>query len=233
MIYASLSYNQSNQKRILLGLGLTLFCALITIYYHFVQDPTFHQTVFALLTIFIVVKSAWTMEKTLRPSLRKSTEKDRLAAQKRGEIVKSKIQQDYENERDLKILKSMWVFVVFGVSVFLGGFALWNIDNEACSTLRVWRRAIGMPWGFFLELHGWWHLMTGLGSYCYIQWGIHLRHVLNGRQEEYALVWPSWFKLPELVHKDNRDSHPIDYTDGHAKEYLNAHANVHVGGKKH
>jgi hypothetical protein len=35
--------------------------------------------------------------------------------------------------------------------------------------------------------------MTGLGAYCYIVWGIWLRHCLNGRQDEYQLVWPHLF----------------------------------------
>ena len=41
--------------------------------------------------------------------------------------------------------------------------------------------------------------MTGLGAYYYITWGIWLRHCLNGRQEEYTAVWPSFFSLPEIV----------------------------------
>jgi hypothetical protein len=43
------------------------------------------------------------------------------------------------------------------------------------------------------------HLLTGLGAYCYIVWGIWLRHCLNGRQDEYQLVWPRLFSLPEIV----------------------------------
>ena len=43
------------------------------------------------------------------------------------------------------------------------------------------------------------HLMTGIGAYFYITWGIWLRHCLNSRQEEYALEWPRLFSLPEIV----------------------------------
>ena len=43
------------------------------------------------------------------------------------------------------------------------------------------------------------HLMTGTGAYFYIQWGIWLRHCLNGRQEEYDLIWPRLWSLPEVV----------------------------------
>lgn len=38
-----------------------------------------------------------------------------------------------------------------------------------------------------------------LGAYFYIVWGIWLRHCLNGREDEYELVWPSvWFSLPRI-----------------------------------
>lgn len=41
--------------------------------------------------------------------------------------------------------------------------------------------------------------MTGLGAYCYIIWGIWLRHCLNGRQDEYDMAWPALWRLPEIV----------------------------------
>ena len=54
--------------------------------------------------------------------------------------------------------------------------------------------------GLLLEGHGWWHLMTGYGAYFYIVWGIWLRHCLNGRQDDFELVWPSlWTSIPIVV----------------------------------
>ena len=44
--------------------------------------------------------------------------------------------------------------------------------------------------------------MTGTGAYCYITWGIWLRHSLNGRQDEYDLVWPRLItSMPEVVRR--------------------------------
>ena len=60
------------------------------------------------------------------------------------------------DRRDKKILGTMWTMIAYGLSVFLGGFYVWHLDNKYCSQLRVWRRAMGMPWGFLLEGHGWW-----------------------------------------------------------------------------
>jgi len=199
MVYAGLSYSRSKLIQIGLAIFLSLFCAFVTIYYHYLQDPTFHQRVYAGLTFFIVFRSMWEMEYALRPSLRKSTEEDRVWREHYCLPVLTKEQQRYENERDSKILKNMWILVAFGITMFLGGFGLWAIDNVHCSNLRSIRRDVGMPWGFVLEGHGWWHLMTGIGAYCYIVWGIWLRHVLNKKQEQYHLVWPRLFSLPEIV----------------------------------
>ena len=58
--------------------------------------------------------------------------------------------------RDERILRDMWWMIAVGLSVFLGGFGLWAVDNKYCSTLRSWRHKIGFPWGILLEGHGWW-----------------------------------------------------------------------------
>jgi dihydroceramidase len=41
--------------------------------------------------------------------------------------------------------------------------------------------------------------MTGTGAYYYIVWGIWLRHHLNYRQNEYELLWPNLWTVPEVV----------------------------------
>lgn len=45
--------------------------------------------------------------------------------------------------------------------------------------------------------------MTGLGAYCYIVWGIWLRHCLNERQDEYDFVWSHLNCFPEVVRVQN------------------------------
>lgn len=50
--------------------------------------------------------------------------------------------------------------------------------------------------------------MTGIGAYYSIVWAVWLRHCLNGRQDEYILLWPSlWTSLPEVI-KLHRKSSP-------------------------
>jgi len=48
--------------------------------------------------------------------------------------------------------------------MLLVGYLLWNIDLEYCAELRKLRQRIGMPWASFLELHGWWHILTAISA---------------------------------------------------------------------
>jgi dihydroceramidase len=111
MVYVGLSYRKTPSTQVTLAVGLVAFCIFVTAYYHYLQDPTFHQNVYAALTVFIVFKSIYDMEYTLRPSLRKTRESDRVLKQRYCLPVPTKEQQKYENERDIDILKDMWILV--------------------------------------------------------------------------------------------------------------------------
>jgi dihydroceramidase len=203
MCFATFSYGKSQRYSIILAISLVGLALFITLYYHYLQDPAFHQNAYAILTAIVLFRAMYVMEVNIRPRFRVK-EKAPGASQER------------EDRRDKAILKQMWTMIVCGLSIFLGGFLLWHLDNVHCSKLRRWRREIGMPWGFLLEGHGWWHLMTGTGAYFYIVWGIWLRHCLNGRQDEYALRWPWWYSLPAIVRRESQAG------DGHVN--VRAHA---------
>ena len=158
MCYASFSYSRPSGVRLALAISLAALAVYITLYYHYLQDPVFHQTAYAILTTVVVLRSMYTMEITLRPRWRHSREEDRLERQKKGLPVPSKERQLYENVRDTKIIKTMWFMVVYGLGMFLGGFFIWSLDNQFCSQIRIWRRHVGLPWGIFLEGHGWWYV---------------------------------------------------------------------------
>ena len=162
MCYASFSYSRPTAFRIVLAISLTCLAVFITLYYHYLQDPVFHQNAYAFLTIVVILRSMYTMEVTLRPRWRHTREEDRAARQKKGIPVPSKEQQQYENERDVKTLKTMWFMVGYGLFMFLGGFFIWNLDNAFCSKIRGWRQFIGLPWGILLEGHGWWYVFLSL-----------------------------------------------------------------------
>jgi dihydroceramidase len=48
------------------------------------------------------------------------------------------------------------------------GYFLWQLDGIFCSELTAMKRSIGMPWGFLLEMHAWWHLFTAIGAYVFM-----------------------------------------------------------------
>uniref|UniRef100_A0A6I8P357 Alkaline ceramidase n=1 Tax=Ornithorhynchus anatinus TaxID=9258 RepID=A0A6I8P357_ORNAN len=54
------------------------------------------------------------------------------------------------------------------LGIFLLGFLLWNIDNIFCEFLRTLRASMPPVVGAVTQLHAWWHILTGLGSYLHI-----------------------------------------------------------------
>jgi len=56
----------------------------------------------------------------------------------------------------------------FFAGCFVFGYFLWHMDFLFCKELTNLRRQVGIPWGFLLELHGWWHILTGIGAYTFI-----------------------------------------------------------------
>ncbi|KZF26295.1 alkaline phytoceramidase [Xylona heveae TC161] len=203
MCYATFSYAKTRLYAFILAIALVSLALFITLYYHYLQDPAFHQNAYAILTAVVLLRSMYVMEISIRPSLRRR-EANHKKEEIEGSLSRETIQeQDRKDRRDEVILKDMWTMIASGLSIFLGGFAIWTLDNEYCSSLRRWRRQIGLPWGILLEGHGWWHLMTGIGAYFYIVWGIWLRHCLNGRQEEYMMYWPRLYVLPEILRREH------------------------------
>lgn len=156
MCYASFSHNRSRSYRLVLAIALVSLAAFITLYYHRIQDPTFHQRAYALLTAIVVFRSMFLMESHLRPKWRRA--KPAGHRPQDGDMIgsESKRSLDTIDRRNKEILRSMWLMIAYGLSTFLGGFAVWSLDNWYCARLRSWRRQIGLPWGIFLEGHGWW-----------------------------------------------------------------------------
>ncbi|KAL1586913.1 hypothetical protein WHR41_04210 [Cladosporium halotolerans] len=200
MFWATFEHKRSPPVPLLLGLAMTGLALFITAYYHYLQDPTFHQNAYAILTAIVLLRSMYIMEVSIRPYYRERREK-RSGTMGGAPTLADKAEQQRKDDRDREILRQMWWMIGTGLTVFLGGFAVWNLDNAYCSQLRVWRHEVGLPWGILLEGHGWWHLGTGAGAYCYIVWGIWLRHCLNGRQDEFELVWPRLFSVPVVVRR--------------------------------
>ncbi|KAL5361102.1 ceramidase [Aspergillus floccosus] len=61
--------------------------------------------------------------------------------------------------------KNVQHVALFGCFSFVFGYFVWLIDSYACQTLTNMRQAVGLPFAFLLELHGWWHVFTAFGGY--------------------------------------------------------------------
>ncbi|KAI4097356.1 MAG: hypothetical protein LQ344_000455 [Seirophora lacunosa] len=155
MCYATFSYSRSRLYAFTLAMGLISLALFITLYYHYLQDPAFHQNAYALLTVTVVARSLYVMEFTLRPSLRNNEEAFRLQHRKSMTADQIEISRS-DDRRNVRILNTMWLMIGVGLTSFLSGFGIWQLDNVYCSELRAWRREIGLPWGIVLEGHGWW-----------------------------------------------------------------------------
>lgn len=153
MFYATFSHKQTSPVRLFLAFFLVSLAIFITGYYHYLGDPVFHQNMYALLTAIVLFRSMYVMERDIRPNL-KAREEARKNTKALTEAQEK--EQQRQDDRDRKILKTMWCMIACGLSIFLSGFGIWTLDNVYCSRLRKWRHEIGLPWGIFLEGHGWW-----------------------------------------------------------------------------
>ncbi|KAI1186032.1 alkaline dihydroceramidase [Nemania serpens] len=183
MTHATFAYARSTRFSIALGVSLTGLAYYITARYYQTKDHQFHQNAYALLTATVVFSNMAIMERVLRPALR--AREDKRPAN--SSLPSSQA-----------LLKQMWILVATGLSIFLGGFLIWNLDNAYCNTIRRWRHQIQLPWAVVLEGHAWWHLMTGIGAYYYIIWRIWIHRCLDGDEDKFRLYWPAVYRLPEI-----------------------------------
>ena len=87
----------------------------------------------------------------------------------------------------------LWGMVRFGAFIFNAGFYIWVIERWTCEYLQSARKAVGLPWAWLLELHGYWHIFTAIGAYIFIAVVDHLVSGEDDVELERSFVWPaSW-----------------------------------------
>ncbi|KFY28983.1 hypothetical protein V493_02621 [Pseudogymnoascus sp. VKM F-4281 (FW-2241)] len=91
---------------------------------------------------------------------------------------------------DPVVKKEVRKLVWWGSAIFISGYVIWNIDNFTCSWLTHAKRKIGMPLSFLLELHGWWHIFTGIGAYIFIALVEYLTSEEAGEPLTGRFAWP-------------------------------------------
>ncbi|KAI5965964.1 YDC1 [Candida pseudojiufengensis] len=106
-----------------------------------------------------------------------------------GFIIVKSIYLTKENVYDKKAVTQLNYCAVFGVGIFLFGYFLWNLDIHFCDQVRITRRQWGIPYGFILEGHGWWHIFTGTGVYFSLIYEEYLRCFMTGTEKFYKFNW--------------------------------------------
>lgn len=88
----------------------------------------------------------------------------------------------------------------FWLANFLFGYFLWSIDFHLCSYVTKAKHYVGLPWGFLFELHGWWHIFTGIGAYIGMALTEYLVTIVEGKTDriEEGFVWPVKAVLRDL-----------------------------------
>lgn len=78
-----------------------------------------------------------------------------LTGRRIRQLIRSRV-KNFQAQKKLKKLASM------GTYSGLFGYFLWSIDFHLCPYVTAFKREIGLPWGMMFELHGWWHVFTGM-----------------------------------------------------------------------
>ncbi|XP_022103279.1 alkaline ceramidase 3-like [Acanthaster planci] len=80
---------------------------------------------------------------------------------------------------------SLFLFV-YSIGLYATGFFLWLVDNGFCTQIRQSRELIPAPASAVLQLHGWWHVLAGLGTHGHIMFSCYLRNRFLKRE---TTVW--------------------------------------------
>ncbi|KAJ3036812.1 Alkaline ceramidase 3 [Rhizophlyctis rosea] len=70
-----------------------------------------------------------------------------------------------------------------GVASMLLAFALWCTDQSHCSHIQEQRNKVGYPFRVVMELHAWWHLLTGFAGYLSVMGSQYGRALALGRTD--------------------------------------------------
>ncbi|CAK9439874.1 uncharacterized protein LODBEIA_P39740 [Lodderomyces beijingensis] len=113
-------------------------------------------------------------------------------------IIYKSLVLSWQHVHDKKVRSQMDGVAIFGVGIFLFGYFLWNLDIHFCDEVRSIRQDWGIPYGFILEGHGWWHIFTGTGVYFSLIYEEYLRCFIRGTDKFYTLKY--YFGFLPVVH---------------------------------
>lgn len=84
---------------------------------------------------------------------------------------------DTKEISDIKLNNPVLKVYVAGLSMYLLGFILWNIDNQFCGSIRTLRHSLNPGVAPLTQLHGYWHLCSGYATY------MHTVHCMKRRMD--------------------------------------------------
>jgi dihydroceramidase len=147
--YRLWSHGRSEVGRWLLGIGLTVAIAGVILWNMLgpqggMADNKVHLTLFIGLLTALWPRVLWMIRK--QRTQRKAAGKGKENGQ--TDVTSRTLMRQYQ----------------LGVFYFFAGFGLWLIDGRFCYGLRDTRSILGLPLGWLLEFHGWWHLLTAMGA---------------------------------------------------------------------
>ncbi|KAF2622133.1 alkaline phytoceramidase [Macroventuria anomochaeta] len=116
-----------------------------------------------------------------------------MVVRKTRKLIRERVKNEEHKKR-------MGQLASFGIANFLFGYFLWSIDFHLCSYVTKVKHYVGLPWGFLFELHGWWHIFTGIGAYIGMALTEYLVTIVEGQTDrvEEGFVWPVKAVLRDL-----------------------------------
>ncbi|KAL2796588.1 alkaline ceramidase family protein [Aspergillus keveii] len=168
---------------------------------HFATTPVLHRVLTINSTRRTSIISAWILACALAALLTFHMVTDELILHSVcfgvmvtviGARTMQLVKQRTAPASDSEARRTIWGVVRFAAFIFNLGFYLWILDQWACKPLQNARSILGLPLGFVLELHGWWHIFTAIGAYLFIAVVDHLVSGEDHRELD-DIAWPaSW-----------------------------------------
>ena len=165
-----LTFNRTFEENVVINATLGIAVAAFSILHCRINDLNVHSAVFGSMILYIGYRVRALTKEIKDP--RHQGDLNNLVWSGSGNSLHSHL--------------VVYAVMLTSISIVYAGagFALWALDSLACSRLRQTRRLIGLPWGFFLEFHGWyvagtgthhytykgirWHILTALGAHVFI-----------------------------------------------------------------
>ncbi|CAL9732673.1 alkaline ceramidase Ydc1p [Monosporozyma unispora] len=108
----------------------------------------------------------------------------------------------YIKSNDPLVKKNIYTTMGLGIITFAIGFIFWQLDQLFCPIwIHIRRDYLKLPLGVLFEMHGWWHLLTGLGVYTYLVLLHYLRIFNLGKADQFSFIW-RWGVIPEIINND-------------------------------